>query len=185
MLLQAFRPKLPAGVVSRQSRTWAVANMDNSSANLLDTLKDGFFVPEFEVFVPWLVTKKELFSLIPEREFSISAGGFWPQLRFTLLGFDALFGLNFVTDPNSRLVEVQYCNYHRRKLRRSFRTSARALRKELGVPNLVNISWGQLSWQFESLRIETYLTKHRQTEKERGRDVHCFSVSQFQSKRVG
>lgn len=161
------------------------ANMGIVPVDLIDSLKDGFFVPEFDVFVPWFISKEQLFSLIPECEFGISPVGCWPQLKFTMLGFEALFALNFVSDSEGRLVEVQFCNYHKRKLRRSFRTSVRALRRVLGTPNLVNISRGQLSWSVEALRIETCLTKHRKSEQDRGRGVHVFSVSNFQARRVG
>ena len=163
----------------------ALAIMGRDAAESLESLIDGFYVPEFEVFIPWFVGKDELFSLIPEIEFSISAGGCWPQLRFTLLGFKELFGLNFVSDSQGRLVEIQYCNYHKRKLRRSFRTTVRVLREKLGTPNLVNISWGQITWQLKDLRVTSYITKSSKSGKDRWREVHMFSLSRFESTRAG
>ena len=163
----------------------ALAIMGSDSTSCLESLLVGFHVPEFETFIPWFVRKDELFRLIPENEFSISAGGCWPQLRFTLLGFEALFDLNFVSDSQGRLVEVQFCNYHKRKLRRSFRTTVRILRKRLGTPNLVNISWGQVTWQLSDLQVTSYLTKHSRSGKDHWREVHVFSISKFQSRRAG
>ena len=163
----------------------ALAIMGSSSGTSLESLMDGFVVPEYGVFIPWFVTKNELFSLIPEKEFTISSGGHWPELKFTLLGFEALFALNLVSDSQGRLVEVQFCNYRKRKLRRTFRTSVRVLRRELGIPNRVNISWGQMTWQFKDLQVTTYLTKSMKADKSRWREVHVFSLSRFQSTRDG
>jgi hypothetical protein len=62
---------VPTDVVSRQSGTWAEANMDNSSANLLDTLRDGFFVPLLRACDILATSSYHRFSLRITAEFNV------------------------------------------------------------------------------------------------------------------
>jgi len=158
--------------------------MTNDSVTLADAFAKGVFVPEFAVTVPWLVTKQDLFSQIPEEHFIRSVAG-WPQLKFTLLGFNATFAFNFVSDSDCRLVEIQYCNYHKRRQRRTFRKSARLLREALGTANLVNHPRGQLTWDNGKLRVESYLARVRRNGEDRACEMHMLSVSCFGLSRDG
>jgi hypothetical protein len=156
-----------------------LVNIMSTPAERSLRLQNGFDVPSFEVFVPWHITKTELYELIPKKHFSVSAGGFWPQLEFSLFGLVALFGFNFVSSTKGELTEIQLCTYHSRRLRRIFRKSAHVLVEALGTPNLVNIPRGQLSWRYGELRIESALTKHLSAEGTKGRNVHALSISKF------
>jgi hypothetical protein len=151
----------------------------SAQAERILRLQNGFDVPSFEVFVPWHITETELYELIPKKHFSVSAGGCWPQLEFSLFGLVALFGFNFVSSTKSQLTEIQLRTYHSRRLRRIFRKSAHVLVEALGTPNLVNIPRGQLSWRYEELRIESALTKHLNAAGSKGRNVHVLSISKF------
>ena len=159
--------------------------MRSTVADRIERLQIGFDVAQLGVFVPWLISKNDLYTLIPKSQFTTSAGGCWPQLKFSLFGFEALFDLNFVSDPAGRLTEIRLCNYHPRKLRRAFRSSSRFLVAALGTPNLVSISRGQLSWGFGELRVQSYITKHFIGLNTKGKNVHVLSVSQGLWKHVG
>jgi len=120
-------------------------------------LSDGIAVERLGVSIPWLVTKDELFRLIPESEFHISEGGCWPMLRFKLLGFSAVWGFNFVSRGGGRLVELQFrnCNYHTPK--RSYRRSHSHLQRALGKPGMVDGTWQQ-TWRVGRIWIDNYVS---------------------------
>lgn len=67
----------------------------------------GIEIPEHGVLLPWLIPESDLYQAINRDHFSLSPAG-WPLLRFTILGIDATFGFNFVTDPAERLLGVSY-----------------------------------------------------------------------------
>jgi hypothetical protein len=113
----------------------------------LAALHDGVPVPEYGAFVPWLIDERELYLLIPRGKFSESVGG-WPLPQFTLLGVTAVFGFNFITDPARRFAEVQVYNDDSESMRESFRSSSEALRKQLGVPNSMDmLEFDHLRWE--------------------------------------
>jgi hypothetical protein len=158
MALVVACPELTSGHVERIAR-----------------LRAGIDVPEFGALIPWHSTRSELVKLIPEEKFNFSVCG-WPQLEFTLLGFKANFGFNFISDPESRLTEVQLFNIHPRKLKRTFRTSARKFEEALGSPNWMKSSRGQYSWHWDALRLSTHLTKFMTAPGARRTAVHILSV---------
>jgi hypothetical protein len=78
--------------------------------NELNDFHLGIEIPEHGVFLPWLISESELYHAIPRNHFSFSPAG-WPLLRFTVLGIDATFGFNFVTDPGERLLGISYSDH--------------------------------------------------------------------------
>lgn len=64
---------------------------------LLKHLHDGIFLGKFRVTIPWLITERELFHIVPETEFTRSAAN-WPMLQCPVLGTP-----NCDNRPESRL----------------------------------------------------------------------------------
>ena len=106
------------------------------STGLAD-LHDGIVVPEYEAFIPWLIEKPDLFRLIPSTNFSVSIAD-WPMLQMTLFGFAGVFGFNFATHPEEKLIEVQFQNFDTPNLQETFLESADRLRECLGTPNVMD-----------------------------------------------
>jgi len=120
-------------------------------------VRAGIPIPEHDVVVPWGATESDLFALIPRTAFARSLGG-WPTLRFTLLGIEGVFGFNFVTHPERRLIEVALASGEEwlraadeKWFRREFTRLSRLLRRAMGKPNWIDLPrkrhrrWGNWS----------------------------------------
>ena len=103
----------------------------------LADIHEGFDVPEYGTWVPWLITRSELFRYIPEKLCTVSAGG-WPKCQFTLFGVTANFAFNFVIHPERRLLGLQFNEPDSETIEDSFRATSARLREHLGEPNAVN-----------------------------------------------
>lgn len=156
--------------------TQALAVMEDSVASQWNSLANGILVVEYGVTIPWHISRDELYSLIAQSSFSISVGGCWPELEFSLFGFRAVFGFNFVSDPLERLTEIQYMNYHPRKLRRTFRKSGKLLPEALGRPNIVDSSRRQQTWRRDGVQIQNYVSKTLRTPSTTSRAFHMLSI---------
>jgi hypothetical protein len=145
--------------------------------NLLrDELGDGIKIPEYSVEVPWLVSRDELFEIVPKNLFSFSEAGNWPCLAFTLCGFHGLFGFNFVSDRKDRLTEIQFRNFRSKNLWRTFRRARDQLTAVLGRPNLVDKPLGQQTWRADPLWIESFVTRQPEVSAGPRRNCHFLSV---------
>ena len=102
----------------------------------LSQLHDEIEVPEYATRIPWLITRSELATYVPAA-FTTSSGG-WPKLRFTLLGVTADYGFNFVSHPESKLLEVRFDEPDHEDIEEAFRATSAALREHLGNPNQVD-----------------------------------------------
>jgi hypothetical protein len=112
----------------------------------LTHLHDCIHIPEYGVGIPWLITASELTTYIPAGALTTSSGG-WPQLRFTLFGITATFGLNFVSHPESKLLGVEFHN-PADDTDATFRINSAALRRHLGDPNEIdNPEHHHLMWR--------------------------------------
>ena len=136
-------------------------------------------MPEFAVFVPWLILESDLYRLIPERAFTDSVGG-WPMLRFTLRGVTAVFGFNFVTDDAGRFTEVQRLNdaLDAMRKRRSFRSASATLREHLGPPNVVDMpEFDHLRWDDGRVWVDNAITTSRSAPAAKQVTRHSLSVT--------
>jgi hypothetical protein len=104
----------------------------------LASLHSGIDVPEYATHIPWLITEAELSERFPAGALCTSPGG-WLQLRFTILGVNAVFGFNFVSHPEGRLLKVQFCAPAGPEVDEVFAANAATLRGELGEPNSVDL----------------------------------------------
>lgn len=117
----------------------------------LSDLHAGIYVPEFGTRVPWLITENELFEYIPKDNFTFSLAG-WPMLQCSILGVRALFGWNFVTHPDERLIELQFENSDQETIKQTVLAVSDALREHLGEPNVVSLPENQ-RWQDEHILV--------------------------------
>ena len=122
------------------------------------SLSKGIEIPSIGLSIPWLANVDDLFHIVPQKQFSFSAVGGWPILRFKFLGFSALWGFNFVSDSSERFTELQFLNKSPHSPRRTYRRSRAALHKALGTPNLVNYGLlGQQTWRRDGVCIINYV----------------------------
>lgn len=119
----------------------------------LTQLHDGIDVPEYAVRVPWLITKPQLRECLPAGALIESRG--WPQLRFTLLGVNVTFRLNFDWHPESRLLGVQFDAPAGADIDTVFAANADALRAHLGEPNAVDHpDFHHLMWRDHRVSVD-------------------------------
>jgi hypothetical protein len=123
---------------------------------MLDCFKKGIPIDDYSMVVPWLISESQLVKYIPVAEIDYSVAG-WPQLKFTLFGITAVYGFNFVTDPQQRLTEVQYYNERPRSRVFSYRKFDRVLCCCFGMPNTKGTETHRL-WDGGSVIIWNHLT---------------------------
>ena len=150
--------------------------MSEVNRDLWRGLAEGVLLPEYDVLVPWGISESGFRRLLPASAVTISEIGLWPQVNFTLFGFRALFGFNFVSDSNGLLAEVQFRNTHPRKLKRSFRRCVSLLTPRLGRPNVVDLSWGQQYWRYSGLAVENVLSRSLRGHGQKPVSYHMLSV---------
>lgn len=103
----------------------------------LERLHSGLEIPEFSVRIPWLITEAELFEQIPETAFTRSIAC-WPMLRCTVLGFDTVWGFNFVTHPDDLFIGIRYDSEDIETADDSFAAARAGMLAGLGEPNRFN-----------------------------------------------
>ncbi len=126
--------------------------------NLLNTslvgLHDGIEIPEYSTHIPWLIDKPELCKYVPAEALAVS-DGHWPQLQFTLLGVPATYSFNFVTHPESKLLEVQFYQPALEDIEDAFRKASDALRECLGPPNEIDRpEYHRLLWRDDKVWVD-------------------------------
>jgi hypothetical protein len=141
------------------------------------SLSKGIEIPTYGVIVPWLIAEADLFQLIPLSEFTISAGGCWPTLRFKFLGFSAVWGFNFVSHPSGLLSELQFRNSELHSPKRTYRRSRAQLHKALGRPNTVDLGHlGQQTWRKGGLRVNNWIASGARMPSAERVPVHTLSI---------
>ena len=150
--------------------------MSEGCRELWQGLAEGIYIPEYDVLVPWGIGREAFHRLLPAEAIDRSSQGCWPLVRFTLFGFHALFGFNFVSEPQGQMSEVQFYNTHPRKLKRSFRQCVSQLTPRLGRPNLVDCSWGQQYWRVDKVSVENFISRTLRGFGQKPRTYHMLSV---------
>jgi hypothetical protein len=148
-----------------------------NSAKNWKLLSKGIYIEQYDVLIPWHITRDKLYQLIPEQQFQITEGGYWPALRFRFLGYSALWTFNFVSDDLCRFTELQFFNNKRSSVRRTYRRSSPLFQRALGRANNVDLARvGQQTWHKEEiwLRNEIGTTISLQTEERKY--IHLLSV---------
>jgi hypothetical protein len=142
---------------------------------ILDTLNCGIPVPEHQTVIPWLISERDLYRLIPKDQFEFSSGG-WPMLRFTLRGVRELFGWNFVTDPEARFTEIQFSNSDVNSLNETFTSTSTLLRRHMGDPNRID-GRTQLLWDNDRVWIDNSIFPAGDCDEAPESLVHMLSVT--------
>lgn len=141
------------------------------------SLSQGIDIPNLNIFIPWLISKDELFEIIPYSYFVMSQGSEWPTLRFSLLGFAAAWGFNFVSHSESKLTELQFRNDKLHSPKRTYRRSQSKLQNSLGRPNFVDHGFlGQQIWNIDNIWVDNHLAKGLRLRSMQTVPVHFLSV---------
>ena len=142
-------------------------------------LREGIAIPSHGCSVPWLITKAELFDLLPAdvRGVSTASPNRLPSLKFDLLGYEAIFALDFVSHPERRLFIVTYSNDDEATLAQTFAAADTALKSTLrGVAPIIEQD-EHLRWEADGLWIDNSIHEFSRNLDGPRLRMHTFSVT--------
>lgn len=112
---------------------------------MLNHLHDGLLLENLGVTIPWLISRPDLFQVVPETAFTHSTAC-WPMMRCTVLGIDLVWGFNFVTHASERFIGLRY-DGDTETSQKTFEVASAHLLTHLGTPNRVNSKDSCLRWR--------------------------------------